>query len=210
MKELVCTCPARRQGLLGISIRSKVVALLALTCLTVVMWVQPAAASHLTRHWGDGFQPKVTVPDSSLWGYTGTAERTWAGNGFRNGFCVGPCAPLAGGCNDTFASGFIKVCFQAGEIIRRDCGSAAIACTFYQYVRNPNPHIDARYINICSDCGLSGVREQDAVTHEYGHAIGFDHSPDRGCVMYGASVTDVPCPDEVNGLQSTYNGHRER
>lgn len=175
------------------------------------MWVQPAAAGHMAQHWGDGYQPKVTVPDSSLWGYTSTAERTWAANGFRNNFCVGPCAPPAGGCNDQFASGFIKVCFKPGAIIRRDCGcSLAQSYTYYQYTTNPNFHIDARYINVCSDCGLGGVSEQRLITHEYGHAIGFDHSIDSGCVMYPTIYTDVPCSDEIIGLQSTYNGHRER
>lgn len=102
------------------------------------------------------------------------------------------------------------MCFKPGAIVRRDCGVSE-GCTYYQNVNNPNPHIDARYINICSDCGLTGIREQRIVTHEYGHALNFDHILDRNCVMNATIFTDVPCrPDEINSLQSTYSGHRER
>lgn len=46
------------------------------------------------QHWGDGYRPAVSAPNSFLWPYTSHAEGTWVQAGFQNGFCVAGAWPL--------------------------------------------------------------------------------------------------------------------
>jgi predicted Zn-dependent protease len=58
---------------------------------------------------------------------------------------------------------------------------------------------------VCSDCGFSSQRWSRVVTHEYGHAIGIQHTGATSSVMYtSACCSGLPNQDDINALNTKY------
>jgi hypothetical protein len=180
-------------------------ALLALTVVGATLTTAPAKADHLNfSHWGNGYGPWVSVPNSTLWHFTAEAEWGWSVNGYRNGFCTSTCAP-AMPCNGVTHSGGITVC----KVSRNILPSGALGTTTIDLVYNPQAHIDAVYIRVCGDCYLNDDQMHRAVNHEYGHALGQNHTRTYPCVMQSPNYFKYQCGHERDVMAWAYTPHNE-
>jgi predicted Zn-dependent protease len=75
-------------------------------------------------------------------------------------------------------------------------------------VYNPNKHMGHVLIRICSDCGFSETQLRLLIKHEYGHAIGLNHSGDYYSVMHTPVRYDINRHDS-DAIRARYNGHGE-
>lgn len=180
----------------------KLLAGLIFALITIIVDTGTANADHDNKlaHWGHGFSPAVTADcgafGGSLCHFTADAEATWVNAGFRNGFRVNQ--PFYG-CG--LIKGYISVC---GEPLRSRGwqGYAQV-----QFIYNPNTHIDAALIRICTDCGISHSRMHRIIRHEYGHIIGLGHTGDSNSIMYWNTGRYITNHDRQ--ALWTYNVHYE-
>jgi hypothetical protein len=168
-----------------------------------------ASADHLNfSHWGHGYRPWVSAPDSSLWRFTSEGEWGWSVNGYPNGFCTSTCAPNVP-CDLQMHRGGIVVCKVPKSQLPQPsgCNNNCIGLTDYRLIYDPNAHLDSVYIRLCSDCGLTDYQFQANTNHEYGHALGQNHTATYPCVMQQGLITKYQCAHERDVMAWAYQPH---
>lgn len=179
----------------------------------------PAAADHqdINPPWGHGFAPYITANCGNFGGtfcnYTGGAENTWTNNSYPNGWHGGN--PNYG-CG--YRSGWIRICVVAASAIPGAVAGgragAVQGVTHLSGTYDPILHLDSVEIDICSNCGVTGggggrystTELQQIVTHEYGHAIGLDHTAVTDSIMHNPYdfFTAAPVQHDRDALSWMY------
>lgn len=65
-------------------------------------------------------------------------------------------------------------------------------------------HISGVRVIVCSNCGLETPRRRVIAAHEVGHALGLDHSPRRGSILFPRGGPDAPDTQDVASLVALY------
>jgi len=140
---------------------------------------------------------------ASTWGQQGVAFSFAGGGASGNG--TGACG---GGTDGSNTVGWAP---QSGSVL-------AVTCSWYSTVGSPYKSAVEFDMQLDPDWnwttgGPAQVDLQSVALHEFGHALGLNHSADGSAVMYASYPSGAqkrqPTPDDIQGLNAIYGATGE-